>query len=139
MMTAEDNLALVTRFYLAGVNRRDWAVVEALLAPNFSLNGQPRGVAGQCRALESLYAAFRDARVTLAETLAADDLVVCRVIWSGLHSGAFRGIPATGKRVTWSAIAIVRVADGKIVAAWVNEDTLGLLQQLGARVEPPRR
>jgi predicted ester cyclase len=44
-------------------------------------------------------------------------------------------IPPTGKQVTSSAIAICRIADGKIVEEWSQVDLLGMLQQLG--VIPP--
>jgi predicted ester cyclase len=40
-------------------------------------------------------------------------------------------MPPTGKQVTGSGISIHRIADGKIAEAWVNFDTLGMLQQLG--------
>jgi len=42
------------------------------------------------------------------------------------------GIPATGKEATISVMLIYRIAGGKIVEHWMNADSLGLLQQLGA-------
>ena len=42
------------------------------------------------------------------------------------------GIPATGKRVTFSGITINRVSGGKVVEDRTNFDQLGLMQQLGA-------
>ena len=41
-------------------------------------------------------------------------------------------IPATGKTASWSGIAMWRVAGGKVAQHWVEQDTLGLMQQLGA-------
>ena len=41
-------------------------------------------------------------------------------------------LPATGKSFTISAIAIARLADGRIAEWWQIGDTLGLLQQIGA-------
>ena len=54
--------------------------------------------------------------------------------WSfrGTHEQPFQGIPATGKTVVLTGIAIWRVEDGKIVESWHEMDNLGLLQQLGA-------
>ena len=52
----------------------------------------------------------------------------------GTHLGPFRGIPATGKKVEWSLIAIDRVVDGKRVEGWAQHDMLGLLEQLGAKM-----
>ncbi len=41
------------------------------------------------------------------------------------------GIPPTGRQVSITDIAILRVAHGRFVEAWNNTDELGLLQQLG--------
>jgi predicted ester cyclase len=125
----------VTRFYEDGINARNWEVVVALLAPDFTHNGQRLGPNGERRGLETLYAAFPDARVTLDDTVFAGDAVVTRMTWTGIHRGAFMGIPACRRRVSWTAISIIHLSAGKIVQAWVNEDTLGLLHQIGGVVE----
>jgi predicted ester cyclase len=48
----------------------------------------------------------------------------------------YKGIPPTGKQVTWTETWIERIADGKIVEFWSNEDDLGRLQQIGALPTP---
>ena len=45
---------------------------------------------------------------------------------------SYYGLPATGKRVTFKAIDIDKITDGKFVECWTNVDELGLMQQLGA-------
>ena len=74
-------------------------------------------------------------RVTLDDTVYAGDTVVTRMTWTGIHRGAFMGLPAYGRRVSWTAISIIRLSGGKIAQALVNEDTLGLLHQIGGVVE----
>ena len=133
------NRDVVTRFYEDGVNARNWEVVADLLAPDFTHNGQRLGPDGQRRNLETLYAAFPDVRITLDDTVFAGDTVVTRMTWTGIHRGAFMGIPACGRRVSWTAISIIRLSAGKIAQAWVNEDTLGLLHQIGGVVEARSR
>jgi hypothetical protein len=54
----------------------------------------------------------------------------------GTQTGAFQGIPATGKAVATSAIAIYRMASTKVVEQWLEYDMLGLLQQLGVIPAP---
>jgi steroid delta-isomerase-like uncharacterized protein len=125
----------VTRFYEDGVNGRNWDVVADLLAPDFTHNGQRLGPDGQRRSLETLYSAFPDARVTLDDAVVADDRIVTRMTWAGIHRGAFMGLPASGRRVSWTAISIIRLFAGKIAEAWVNEDALGLLHQIGGVVQ----
>ena len=47
------------------------------------------------------------------------------------HSGAFLGIPATGKRVEIRYMDFWKVVDGKIVDNWVNVDFAHVAAQLG--------
>jgi steroid delta-isomerase-like uncharacterized protein len=129
----------VTRFYQEGVNARMWDVVADLLAPDFTHNDRYLGPSGQRRSLETLYAAFPDARVEINDMVAAGDTVATRMTWTAIHRGAFMGLPARGQRVTWSAISLIHVSGGKIAQAWVNEDDLGLLEQIGGVVEERKR
>ena len=50
---------------------------------------------------------------------------------TGVHTGNFFGIPATGKRVEFSGMYMVRIENGKIVEHWGEEDGVSLLEQLG--------
>jgi hypothetical protein len=57
--------------------------------------------------------------------------VALRFTFRGTHQGEFISIAPTGKQVTIPGIDIFRVADGKIVELWGQEDMLGMMQQLG--------
>ena len=50
---------------------------------------------------------------------------------SGTHTGELMGIPATDKKVSFTEIHVVRMANGKAVEHWGNQDDLGMMQQLG--------
>lgn len=76
-------------------------------------------------------AAFPDIYVTVEDQVAEGDKVSTRRTWEATHRGSYRGIAATGKRVKWSQISIVRLADGKIAEDWAVADELSILQQLG--------
>jgi predicted ester cyclase len=54
----------------------------------------------------------------------------------GTHVGEFVGIAPTGKPVSFNAVDVVRIADGKIVERWSQADNLALLQQLGKVPSP---
>jgi predicted ester cyclase len=62
---------------------------------------------------------------------------VARATWRGAHSGAFMGLPATGKQVAVGAVIIERFRDGQSVEHWSLFDSLGMMQQLGL-VPPPQ-
>jgi len=59
------------------------------------------------------------------------DMVVTRWTVTGTHTGNLGAIPATGRRVSVTGISCGRVENGKMVEAWTNWDTLGMMQQLG--------
>jgi predicted ester cyclase len=69
------------------------------------------------------------------DMIAEGDKVMTRLSAYGTQTGELLGIPATGKRFKSTAIAIHRIANGKIVEHWSEMDNLGVLQQLG--VVPP--
>lgn len=75
---------------------------------------------------------FPDWQGTIDDQIAEGNKVVTRITFSGTHQGEFQGIPATGKRVTVTAIFIVRIEDGQIVEAWRNGDDMGMMMQLNA-------
>jgi len=54
----------------------------------------------------------------------------------GTHLGPWLGLPASGKEITLSGIAITRVVDGVVVSDWGEFDIMGLLQQLGIIERP---
>jgi predicted ester cyclase len=63
---------------------------------------------------------------------AEEDTVVYRFTARGTHKGPFMGVPPTGRRVRVVGIGIDRFRDGKMIERWVQYDSAGLLQQLGA-------
>jgi predicted ester cyclase len=69
---------------------------------------------------------------TVEDQIADGDKVVTRLSGGGKHTGELRGVPATGKELTWTAIVISRIVDGRIAEEWVEFDALSFLQQLGA-------
>jgi predicted ester cyclase len=58
--------------------------------------------------------------------------VVTHKACQATHQGAFGGIPATGKSVTFDVIDIFTVADGQLTEHWAVADFLSVMQQLGA-------
>jgi predicted ester cyclase len=64
--------------------------------------------------------------------IAEGDKVVCRDTVTGIHRGEYRGLPPTGKSVTYNEIFIARFARGRITEIWGVVDVFSQLQQLGA-------
>jgi uncharacterized protein YhfF/ketosteroid isomerase-like protein len=79
---------------------------------------------------QTLTGAFPDLRTDIEDLIAERDRVVARLSFHGTHRGEFRGIAPSGRTVRFTAIRVYRIADGKIVESWANQDALGLLNQL---------
>jgi steroid delta-isomerase-like uncharacterized protein len=121
-------------------NRGNLDVADELFAPDFvyhdpageELRG-PESVKGYATMLR---AAFPDLHQTIEDQVAEGDRVAYRWTARGTHEGELMGIAPTGNRVTFTGIAVARLADGKIEEIWENYDALGLMQQLGAIPSP---
>ncbi len=138
----EDNKALNRRFVEEVINEGNLDAIDELLDPGVvdhaAPPGFPTGREGAKQFAAMMRSAFPDLHLTIEDMIAEGDKVVMRSTWSGTHQGEFMWIPATGRRVTVSAIDISRVADGRMVEHWEQFDALGLMQQLGA-VPPPEQ
>ena len=133
------NKTLVRRSIEEVYNQGNLAVVDDLVASDFVIHlpsEEIHGPAGAKQYVAALRAAFPDLRVTIEDQFAEGDRVATRWTARGTHTGAFQGIPPTGKRGSMTGIDIDRIADGRVVECWVNSDDLGLLQQLGVIPTP---
>ena len=132
---------MVCRFFAEVLSQGQLAVVDELLAPTYInyFPGLPEPVRGPeafKRFGTGWLAAFPDMHFTVEDLIAEGDKVVARSTIRATHQGAFMGIPPTGTQVMGTAIDILRLSGGKIVEHWVEMDTQGLLQQLGAVPAP---
>jgi predicted ester cyclase len=143
-MSGADNKAIVLRLIKEVLSDGNMAVVDEIIDPNFGLHlpgsQEPlRGTEGLKRAAEGFRSGFPDRRMLVEDIICEGDKVAVRVTQQGTHQGIFQGIIPTGKQVNVTAIAIFRVADGKIAEEWLSSDRLGLLQQIGAFPQPQSR
>ena len=133
-MTSEANKALVRRYYGEVMDGGRLELLPELVAPGFrnhGPSGQVGGPEGLARLIGGFRAALPDLRVTVEQIVAEGDLVSTRWRARGTHRGTLLGIPATGKALEVTATVVDRIADGRIVERWANQDDLGLLRQLG--------
>lgn len=135
-MSTEDNKAIVRRFQEGMLEAMRTGHLDSLqdtVDPDcvFDMPGMPSTVEGMRQMIPAFHIAFPDMNVTLGELIAEGDKVAYRLTVMGTHTGEFMGIPATGKRVTFTETHIDQVANGKIVRHDGDTDQLGLLQQLG--------
>jgi steroid delta-isomerase-like uncharacterized protein len=137
-MSTEQNKTLMRRFLEASVDP-DEAAFKALLASDFVAH-IPGGPANREAFVQHNYryvAAFSDTQYEVEDLVAEGDQVVARATWRGTHTGAFMGLPPTGKQLAVGAVITERFRDGKSAEHWSLFDSLSMMQQLGL-VPPPQ-
>jgi predicted ester cyclase len=127
------NVELYERF-LAALNDGDIDTLATVIDPLFTDHHPGFDIDG----IDSYLDAVRGVKAALAltgeldEVLTAGDRVITRVTLTGTHVGDFMGVAPTGRPVTWTTTEVWRVAGGRLVERWAQDDLLGLRDQLFA-------
>ena len=136
---AESNKAIIHRYRQAH-NQNDMAALDEIVAADLITHSQlpnvPAGREGGKMVHQGSRAAFPDGKTTTDDLIAEGDKVVVRFTFVGTHKGEFMGIPASGKQIRVTGMSIFRIANGKIVEHWGENDAMGLLMQLGVLPAP---
>ncbi len=128
---SEENLDIGRRM-MEAVNSQDLSLLDDLVVPEYE-NPQLK-----IRSLEDLkevlsmqYRGFPDVHRTIEDITADEESVWIKVKITATHTGEYRGIAPTGKRIVMEAVPHYRIANGKIVEGWSVWNPLDLLRQIG--------
>ena len=138
-MQVETNTTVASRWYEEVFNAGNVALIDELFAPDFVDHDPSNPLPGLegVRQLVSMYrGAFPDLHLTIEDEITEGDRIVARFTGRGTHRGLLMGIPPSGKRVTITAIDILRFENGRIAEHWGNQDLLGMMRQLGVIPAP---
>jgi steroid delta-isomerase-like uncharacterized protein len=132
----EQNKQLVRQFFEAS-DQQDAEMMDQLVSStNYSLHfsGMPPmdWNTNKEQFLAPFNKAFPDLRRNIVDMVAEGDKVAVSINVTGTYKGEFQGIPATGKQVSFTAMDILTIIDGKITEEWATADMMGLMQQIGA-------
>jgi steroid delta-isomerase-like uncharacterized protein len=130
----EANKAVVRRMIDNIWNERDLGAIDRFFSPEFVNHHPVQGLApdraGLQQSTRMLLDGFPDLYVVIDDLIAERDQVVARMTMSGTHHGTLAGIPPTGKRVTMTAISILRIQGDQIVERWSMDNSHALLRDL---------
>ena len=133
------NEAAVRSFY-AALDANDFDALDQLAASTCHLwmPGVPDPISmGDLKAgVPAYYESFPDYNHTIDDLIATGEYVAVRSTARGTHEAEFEGIPATGNTIEYGQIVIFRLIDGLIVEAWIQEDNLTMMSQLGLNLAP---
>lgn len=135
----DQNKALLQRWFDEVWNKGRTEAIDEMFAADgiaHGLSGDAEspltGSAGFKPFHETFRGAFPDIEVVVEDMIAEGDKVAARCSVRAKHSGDHLGIAASNAPVAFDGIAIVRIADGKIVEAWNNFDFMAMNKQIGA-------
>jgi steroid delta-isomerase-like uncharacterized protein len=119
--------------FMQALGRRDWGRIEELCAPGY-VHHAPRVAAADVHAYietaQRMFTAFPDLTATIEELVGSGEWATVRYVTHGTHRAPFAGIPATGRAVSFSALGLVHVRDGKLCEGWFEFDTGAIVDQL---------
>lgn len=117
--------------YLDACNRHDLEAIRACVDPSVRRAHLPGGVESWVADLAELFHGFPDWRWKRIQLIVEDDRIAVHLRGSGTHTGDYRGIPSTRRRVNVAEFAMYRVVNGRIAEA-ISTSDLELRAQLGA-------
>jgi steroid delta-isomerase-like uncharacterized protein len=137
-MSATEVTELV-RQYLHAFNDRDHDAMADLLTDDVVEHGVYDELHGHeeiVEFLESHFETFPDYSGTTESMVAGGDRVVVCYTARGTHSDHYEDVEPTGQTIEWTGMAMYRIEDDGIAEIWLEEDRLGLLEQL-EDLDPP--
>jgi predicted ester cyclase len=129
-VSLEANKEVVRSFYAEAMNGRDSYACERWLSRAFVHNGVKRGREGQREIVAHFLAAFEPLEHRILLLLAEGELVAAHQRWKGRQVGEFLGCPPSGREVTFTSTAVLKIAGGEIVEAWDELDTGPIIAQM---------
>jgi steroid delta-isomerase-like uncharacterized protein len=140
-MSAEENKAIMRRYFEGAWEQGDLALLDELLAPDYvnhtpatpDLPTDPEGVKG---VVSMFRGGIPDLKVVIEDMIAEGDKVATRYTLEGTHEGELFGVPPTGQRLSIKSMTVERVSEGKIRDHWRVTESLEMMQQLGVVPEP---
>jgi predicted ester cyclase len=114
------------------VNKQDLRLLDDLLVPKYvNLQLKIHNREDLKEVLNMQYRGMPDVHRTIEDIIADENSVWIRVKITGTHTGEYRGIAPTGKKMVMDAVPRYRIVDGKIVEGWSVWNPLDFFRKLG--------
>jgi steroid delta-isomerase-like uncharacterized protein len=134
MGTAHDQSRKLVSQYFDAYDRQDTDGIRQLVSDSYSLHltgMRPMDWEGTKQFYKEAWNSFPDLRHEILDLVTEGNKVAVRYNIMGTHKGVFQGLPPSGKKVSFSAMAFISLTDGRVAEEWEIADTFGLMQQIG--------
>jgi predicted ester cyclase len=141
VMSAEQNKAVLRRYFDELWNKGNLAVIDECVAAGMSLNKEKNVSLDKWRqALTAWLTALPDFEYHVEPLIAEGDIVAAKTHFTGTHQGVYDfgewgPWPPTGNSVNIKEFIFFRLAGGKIVEMWDSWDDQTFAHQLSG--QPP--
>jgi steroid delta-isomerase-like uncharacterized protein len=130
----------IVREHIASEERKDFdATLRTFSRPRYEVvaTGETHdGSAAVAAFLAESGVAFPDFTFANQRLRHADDAVFAEVVFEGTHLGAWRGLPATGRRVSYAMCNVFVFEEDRLVCERLHFDLLTILRQIGIARDP---
>jgi predicted ester cyclase len=118
--------------YLTAVNAHDTGSFPEIFTEAYVQHSgrSPSGLQAQIANFQRIFESWPDFQSRIEDRIFGGDRIVARTTFTGTHTKTVLGFAPTGKRMTWGAIDIWRVENGKLAEHWDMVDVVGLQKQL---------
>ncbi len=130
-MTQHEKLRSLYQSYLECSNKHDVEGMASFYTLTIRVNDVSMDPAGVAAQFPPLFSAFPDWHWEIRNLVVDDDYIAGHFTVTGAHRGAFRGIEATGRRVTISEFSFYRLEDRKFAEVWDHADMDSAMTQIG--------
>ena len=128
---SHDALATAYRNYIACLNARDWTNLGRFVAADVEHNGRTLGLSGYRAMLEQDFRDIPDLHFDIEALLVDAPNVACRLRFNCTPSSGFLGLPAVGRKVSFTEHVFYAFEQLRIVRVWSIIDKLAIEKQLG--------
>ena len=140
-MSAEENKAIVRRYFEELWNNGDLAFIEECMGPDISYGGGHETRQSWRAAVSAWLTAFPDFHYHVDELVAEGATVAANTHFTATHRGVFHHgnwgpWAPTGKALEMKELLFSHLAGGKIVELWDAWDSRHFAQQLGIDLPP---
>jgi predicted ester cyclase len=130
-MTEYDQHRSLYLSYLKYCNDHDLDRMATFYTPTMKVNDVPMDRPAVAAQFEPLFSAFPDWQWDMRHLVVDGDYLALHFTVAGTHRGTFRGVEATGRRVSVSEFTLYRLQEDKFAEVWDLTDTDALMRQLG--------
>ncbi len=125
---------LIRRIFEEAWSNEDYSVLDAITADTIKFHYHGTTMTTDLPSLPALIGrwrhAFPDLKMKVRHLVEEGDLVAVSLILTGTHSGEWRGMPASGRKVSVEEMMFFRFEGDALVEMWEVFDEAGLQAQV---------